>query len=221
MTAITGLFLRQEDALRAVSRLPLLGIEGDAISILRTRREVREHLDCSQRRPIRKYAALGALIAIAVFGFFAMLDCRTAIGLGIDPDLAVAETTAFALGGTLVGAFMGSLWGRDKAERETHLYLEGVRCGYLLLMVQAPEHRVAQTLNILAQQGGFRGAGGAHARLNGAPFRRNGRVTQPVHIAQRNFPSQRLMQPLGDIPPAEYEALYYQDHAASAAVGVN
>lgn len=154
MTTVTALFLRQEDALKAVSRLPLLGIDSGGISILTSRRAVREHLNCSQRRPVAKYAALGALIAMAVFGFFAMLDCRTAIRLGIDPDLAVAETTAFASGGTLVGAFMGSLLGRDKAERETHLYLEGVRCGYFMMIVEAPEHRVTQALNILAQQGG-------------------------------------------------------------------
>ncbi|MBX3132318.1 MAG: IS3 family transposase [Gemmatimonadaceae bacterium] len=35
------------------------------------------------------------------------------------------------------------------------------------------------------------------------------------------YNSQRLMQPLGDIPPAEYEAQYYHAHAASAAVGLN
>ena len=35
------------------------------------------------------------------------------------------------------------------------------------------------------------------------------------------YNSQRLMEPLGDIPPAEYEAQYYLDHAASAAVGLN
>lgn len=35
------------------------------------------------------------------------------------------------------------------------------------------------------------------------------------------YNSRRLMEPLGYRPPAEYEAQYYQDHAASAAVGVN
>ena len=35
------------------------------------------------------------------------------------------------------------------------------------------------------------------------------------------YNSQRLMQPLGDIPPAEYEAQYYHAQAASAAVGLN
>lgn len=35
------------------------------------------------------------------------------------------------------------------------------------------------------------------------------------------YNSQRLMQPLGDIPPAEYEAQYYHTQAASAAVGLN
>jgi putative transposase len=35
------------------------------------------------------------------------------------------------------------------------------------------------------------------------------------------YNSRRLMEPLGYRPPAEYEAQYYQHHAASAAVGVN
>lgn len=35
------------------------------------------------------------------------------------------------------------------------------------------------------------------------------------------YNSRRLMQPLGDIPPAEYEAQYYHTQAASAAVGLN
>lgn len=35
------------------------------------------------------------------------------------------------------------------------------------------------------------------------------------------YNSRRLMEPLGDIPPAEYEAQYYHTQAASAAVGLN
>jgi transposase InsO family protein len=35
------------------------------------------------------------------------------------------------------------------------------------------------------------------------------------------YNSQRLMQPLGDLPPAEYEAQYYHTHTASAVVGLN
>lgn len=35
------------------------------------------------------------------------------------------------------------------------------------------------------------------------------------------YNSQRLMQPLGDLPPAEYEDQYYHTQAATAAAGVN
>lgn len=35
------------------------------------------------------------------------------------------------------------------------------------------------------------------------------------------YNSQRPMQPLGDLPPAEYEAQYCHTHPASAAVGLN
>ena len=33
--------------------------------------------------------------------------------------------------------------------------------------------------------------------------------------------SQRLMQPLGDIPPAEYETQYYHTQAVTAALGLS
>lgn len=155
MKTVVGFFECREDAERAVRRLPLLGLDERAVCLLDTTPDVRRHLDCSQRRSVLRDAAIGALLSAPVAAIFAALDSLRAIEFGVSVDWAVAAAVLFTAGGTACGGLMGALVGRAGVEEDTHLYLEGVRRGGLLVMAQVEDYLTQTAMNILRQQGGL------------------------------------------------------------------
>jgi hypothetical protein len=116
---------------------------------------VRQRIDCGQRKSVRRFAAIGGLLIAPIMAVFAFLDAERAISFGVDPAWATGASLGLLLGGIAIGALMGALWGRDEVERETHLYLEGVRRGYVLAIVRVEDHLAGKAMNILRQQGGI------------------------------------------------------------------
>lgn len=155
MKTVVALFERPEVAQRALNRLPLLGPDQASGQLLTSTTAVRQRMDCGQRKAIRRWAATGGLLVAPIIAVFAVLDAQRAIDFGIDPSWAIGASAGLLLGGIAIGAFIGALWGRDEIERETHLYLEGVRRGYVLAIVRVEEHLADRVMNILRQQGGL------------------------------------------------------------------
>jgi hypothetical protein len=150
-----ALFEQNTDAEQAVRRLPLLGLSQDAARVLRSPGQVRQQMNCSQRHCVLKGSIVGALLIAPIIITFAVLDASRAIDFGVHPQWATAAAVLFILGGMACGAFMGALAGRAEAEEDTHLYVEGVRCGYTMVMVWIPEHLAERTMNLLRQDGGL------------------------------------------------------------------
>jgi hypothetical protein len=52
------------------------------------------------------------------------------------------------------GGFLGALVGLDRLERDLYSYVEGVRRGAALFVVESPEERAPEVAEILAQEEG-------------------------------------------------------------------
>jgi hypothetical protein len=155
MKTVIGLFEDPDVAQQALRRLPLLGLDESCGQLLDTPAALRQRMECGQQRAVLKWAAIGGLLVAPIIAIFAVLDAQRAISLGIDSSWAIAASIGLLLGGIAIGAFIGGLWGRDEIERETHLYLEGVRRGCVLAMVTVDDDLAEKAMNILRQQGGL------------------------------------------------------------------
>lgn len=152
MKTAIGLFERREDAERALARLQEGGLAREQASILDTPDAVRRRMDCSYKRNVIKDAAIGAALIggiYAVFGLFAGL-CDSAIG--VPSGWCIGATVVFIVIGAGLGAFGGAFIGRAEAEKETHLYLEGVRRGNLLMLIRTDDDGAAQALRMMRQE---------------------------------------------------------------------
>jgi hypothetical protein len=152
MKTIVGLFEGHEGVGRARELLQVAGVGQDKVAVLDDTHQVWERMDCSHRQSLFKDAATGAALVgtiYAVFGLFAGV-CDSLIGF--PTGSCIGATIVFLLIGAFLGAFLGAFIGRAEAEKATHLYLEGVRRGFLLMLVQVEESNKTRVMRILEQE---------------------------------------------------------------------
>lgn len=149
MNAVIGLVDRQENLDSALNELQNAGYDRQMIHVLASCQELREHVACSCQRDVFKDAAIGAGLIGGIYAVFGVLAVWAAILNGIPTLWSIGAGVVFLLLGLGMGAFGGAFVGRAEAEKETHLYTEGVRRGAAVLLVWTDKQRTAETMDLL------------------------------------------------------------------------
>jgi hypothetical protein len=161
-TAI-GLFLERDHAEAAIDSLDDAGFGPDEVSLLAQREVVEDVVDDERAESAVESASVGALGGTALGGLVGLIAGASALVVpGIGPALAfgtwatVLGTTAAGAGiGAAYGGLVGALIGFGVAEEQTHIYVEGVQQGGILLLVQTEvQERLETAENILLAHDG-------------------------------------------------------------------
>jgi len=153
MNAVIGLVDRQENLARALSELQSAGYGRQIIHVLASCQDLRQHVSCSCQRDVFKDAAIGAGLIGGIYAVFGVLAAWGAILNGIPTPWSIGAAVVFLLIGLGMGAFGGAFVGRAEAEKETHLYTEGVRRGAVVLLLWSEQRQTAQAIDLLRQSG--------------------------------------------------------------------
>lgn len=156
MVTLAGLLPDDEHAYHAVDTLTEHGIPLDQVHVLRRPAEVWTQMGGRRKlRVVVRDAAWGLLIGLGVgllYGVPAavagwqLMDYPLRYGI-----IAGLLIVAYWLAG---GAAVGALVGLDRLERPLYSFVEWVRRGELLVVVDTTEERVAEVAGILADDGG-------------------------------------------------------------------
>jgi uncharacterized membrane protein len=151
---VTGLFDSYSDASSAVEQLKAAGISDSDISIVSNNSDGRYK---DNDNDAAEDAGTGAGIGAAVGGVGGLL---TGLGImaipGVGPVVAagwLAATAAGAVAGAVVGGaaggIVGALTDSGVAERDAHVYAEGVRRGGTLVTAKVDDGRASEAEAIL------------------------------------------------------------------------
>jgi hypothetical protein len=153
MKTIIGLVGSSVDIAQPIHRLQDSGITDDRVSVISQEKAVRKLLGCEPSCVVMRYAAWGAAIGIAIYGIFAVFAALCQCGL---MQYGRAYGIGTFLGGVLAGAFvgvvLGALVGMAEFEKDTHLYVQGVRMGDQVIVVQASETEIETVRAVLLQE---------------------------------------------------------------------
>lgn len=157
MKTYLGLIPDNEHVMHAGSALHAAGIPERAISTLVQPAEVWERLGGHERmRVVRKHAVVGGLLGLAVSLIYAVpLVLMYCPEMGCSFGTSVSVLAILALYWLLGGAFMGTIVGADRLEQGLYSYVEGVRRGGRLMVVQAPDEKAAEVPRILEHESGL------------------------------------------------------------------
>lgn len=143
MQTAIGLFLEPEHAEEVLDALNESGFTRGEVSVLARQEVVEDVIDDERGESAVESAGVGALGGTALGGLVGLIAGASALVIpGIGPALAfgtwatVLGTTAAGAGiGAAYGGLVGALIGFGVAEEQTHIYVEGVRQGGILVLV--------------------------------------------------------------------------------------
>lgn len=153
MNAVIGLVERKDDLDRALSGLQAAGFGRAVIDVLESSPTLWEQVNSSFRPSVRRAASIGAGLTGGAYAAIGISAARCAMAGGAPVSWSVATAAAFLLIGLGLGAFVGAFMGRVEAEQETHLTLNGVCQGGVLVLVWAEDHRTREAMRILREAG--------------------------------------------------------------------
>jgi hypothetical protein len=152
MNSIIGLINRDMTVDPTLVQLKEAGIADERISVLSSPNSINRLIGCDSACVIKNYSAWGAAIGIGIYAVFgivaAVCQCvRMQYGIGY----GIGAFIGAVLAGTLVGGVIGVLAGAAEAEKDTHLYLQGVRTGGKVISIQVPNEDVDRVKQILTK----------------------------------------------------------------------
>lgn len=151
MKAVMGLLECTVDVENALKELQRAGFPNQAVQVLRSTHDLEQSMDCSHHHTILKDAAIGAGLIGLIYGVFGVSAAASAVANGVPALWSAGAAGGFLVIGLGLGAFGGAFIGRAEAEKDTHLYVEGVRRGGTLMLVWVEEGRAMQAMGILRQ----------------------------------------------------------------------
>ena len=139
MKTVIGLFQERMDLNSTTIELQSRGFSADQMHMIEKESQFRDYMDCSYARSMLANAVGGAVFIGAIFGLMGLVAgfCESLAGMPTDLCLGVAAVLLFL--GALVGGLLGVVIGWAEVDRETHFYLEGLKKGHALLLVQTDE----------------------------------------------------------------------------------
>jgi hypothetical protein len=150
MNAVIGLFRGEAQASRSIGSLREIGLgEGD-IRLLSQEDAIRKLLGCAPTCIVPTYAVWGALIGVAIYAIFGLAAARCQCNLlGLRGVFGVGAFIGAVLAGAFVGGFLGFILGFAEFEEDSHLYVQGVRLGGRVIVVQAGEGEAEKVKRLL------------------------------------------------------------------------
>jgi hypothetical protein len=153
MRSIIGLFRSEAVVESTIGRLKEAGIAWDQISILSNPKTINALLGCDPACVIKNYTAWGVVIGIGIYAIFgaaaALCQCNL---MQYGQVYGIGAFLGAVLAGTFVGGIIGVLVGVGVAEKDTHLYVQGVRLGGKVISIQVPEGDVDRVKHILTME---------------------------------------------------------------------
>jgi hypothetical protein len=153
MISVIGLFNEEGDAARSIQKLKDAGFSEDRISLITRENAIHKLLGCEPACVMRRYAAWGASIGIAIYatlGIFAGI-CQCNL-LHLDPAYGIGTFLGGTLAGAFVGGALGCLVGAAEYEKDSHLYIQGARMGGRVIAIQADEEDAENVKLILERE---------------------------------------------------------------------
>lgn len=156
MSTVLGLIADDEHITLVREALKAAGVSEDKISILRRPGEVWQRLEGRKKlRVVFRNAFIGMLLGLVVgvlYGATAgVLNCRLMDCPVTTSLISLGLISLYWIAG---GGFLGALIGLDRLEGDLYSYVEGVRRGAVLFVVESPEERAPEVADILAQEEG-------------------------------------------------------------------
>jgi hypothetical protein len=157
MKTYVGLIPDNEHVAHAGAALQAAGIPAAGISTLTRPADVWERLEGHSRfRVVRRSATIGALLGLAVSAIYTVpLVLMYCPEMGCSFATSVTVLVILALYWLLGGAFLGAIAGADRLEQGLYSYVEGVRRGARLMVVEAPAEQAAEVPRILEHESGL------------------------------------------------------------------
>jgi hypothetical protein len=153
MYSIVGLISSDSAVAPAVKRLEEAGITEARISISANSKYINQLFGCDPACVIKNYTALGAVIGLGIYAVFgiaaAMCQCNL---MEFGQAYGIMAFAGALLAGTFVGGGIGLLVGAGEAEKDTQVYLKGVRSGGKVISVRVAEQEAERVKQILANQ---------------------------------------------------------------------
>lgn len=142
---------------RAEQALLAAGLGEGAINAVVRPAEVWERLGGPKKlRILFRYTALGALLGLGVGAFYGVpsgiLNCSQMDCPFSTSTVLLALISVYWVVG---GAFLGAIAGADHLEENLYSYVEGVRRGAALLVVETPDEQVSEVTEILHRESGL------------------------------------------------------------------
>lgn len=156
MSTVVGLVPPGQQTEKVQNQLTQMGIAAEQVKVLARPGDVWEQLGGHYKvRIVFRYAALGAALGMLLYGPIGFLagywDCKY---LGCSQGIGL---TFLALGlviGVIGGGVLFAIIGLNNLEQHLYSYVEGVRRGELLLVVDAPVNLSQQVIALLRREEG-------------------------------------------------------------------
>lgn len=156
MKTLVGLIPDDEHAALAGTALKTAGFAEDNVHILRRPAEVWTQLEGKKKmRVVLKDALIGMLLGLAVGALYGVvagvMNCnRMTCSVTTSLIFLVLITLYWIVGGGVLGALIGL----DGLEMALYSYVEGVRRGATLFVVETPEKQAPEVAGILKREAG-------------------------------------------------------------------
>jgi len=153
MKSIIGLLNSEVIVDSTIVRIEEAGLAGERISIISNPKTINSLLGCDQVCVIKNYTVLGAAIGIGIYAAFgltaALCECNM---MHYGQEFGAVVFIGSLLAGTLVGGIIGVLVGAGEAEKDTHLYTQGIRLGGRVLCIEVDDEDAERVKHILAME---------------------------------------------------------------------
>lgn len=154
MRKIIGLLPGGSNIQLQFNELELQGLSSEDIHILNRENNVRDALGCEPFCKVRDSSLLGALIGITIYAVFGLVaawcECNL---LGYGGPYGIFTLVGGILAGLFVGGSLGALVGLANSESGAHLYIQGVRMGDEMVVIEVPDQKVEIIKNLLIRSG--------------------------------------------------------------------
>jgi len=154
MSKIIGLLPGGSNIQLRLNELEQQGLSSADIQILNRENNVWDALGCEPFCKVRDSAIVGALIGGSIYAVFGLVaawcECNL---LGFGGPYGMFTLVAGILAGLFVGGALGALVGLANSESGAHLYIQGVRMGDQMVVIEVPDQKVDIVKNLLIRSG--------------------------------------------------------------------
>jgi len=156
MRTVIGLFPSHQDVSEESKRIEEAGFPRDNMRVISNERSIKCLLGCEPKSIVAKYASLGALLGILVYGIFISVAAWCDCILYPISQLIAFEIVLFGiLAGTIIGGILGLFFGWAEYEKDIHLYTQGINFGEKVFVLQTETQNVEKAMETLSQIGCF------------------------------------------------------------------